>query len=152
MEPYNSIYEHVSLRQGEDEDGVDDEWCAMVTEAYRDGKYRAIVQATHFYARDYGTCNKRAKSKGYEKVELSDEHRDGLVVDGRILGARMLPILKTRKNGSHYWQNVPYAILTDVSVVAMNAAEDDQRLTSNADEPLLVPLTHIGDSLMLYAA
>lgn len=151
MQPGSYIYENISLRQGEDQEGIDDEWCAMITEAYREKNYRTVLQAAHFYVRDYGDCNRPVKAIKYEEVLLADPDGEGLILDGRLVGARLLPFRKTNEDGVEYWQKIPYAIMSDVAVLAMNETEAPEPLTDDPGECLLVPLTHSGNTLALYS-
>jgi hypothetical protein len=126
---------------------VDDDFCAMMTEAYHGGEYRVVLQVAHFFAKESGLYNDGPDR--YEKIYIADPMGDGLLLDGRMHGARMMPLKYEDEDGYIEFHYVPHAILSDVSILARHETEPAQPL-ADEDEKLLVPIESLSDSITLY--
>ena len=132
---------------------LDEDWCSMFIQAHHRGDLRVVLQSPYYYAKqsDY-SCRMPSSRTQYEKVLVADPDSEGLLFDGRIHGARMMPVSIESDDGRVQRYNVPHAIMTEVVHLTKYETEAPRPVSDDMSERLFIPLVSIFGSVTLYAA
>jgi hypothetical protein len=140
----SSPFEEITFR-----DKVDDDFCRAITEAYRDSNMRVVLQADHYVARIPENVHARyPMPKTYQQVMLAPPDSEGILLDGKIKGARMVPFNEyvSEDGYGEFYDNVgefnytyrPYAVLSDV--VTIPIGDEQELFVTDVDEEIWVPI------------
>ena|SRR3990167_7495826 len=120
------------------------EFCDALTNYHGRENLRIMIQAAYFIAEYHNPfCRLKGTHRQYEKVWLDAPDSAGSFIDGRFLGARIIPLPKPDPEDPEVitFEYVPHAVIDESMLV-----DDGFTLTDNPHERIWVPLDGLVDS------
>jgi hypothetical protein len=132
---------------------LDDDWCRMFTEVYREANYRTVLSTSYYFTRARPKlCTSKSKRLEYDKIEFEGGEFYEELVDGRVIGARNMPIKFETEEGAVWFGYMPHIVMIDTVILPQYGNGESIKLSEGPYEQLIIPLTTDSNNLNLYPA